>query len=178
MPPLHAPLHRCRWCSQYYPTDTPPRRRPHPHPPRPPSRRSARRRRRAAGHAMVRTVSSPSAPVRTSPVPGGMTKASARGRGAALRSAVLVLALLRIRCIDDADDAAVSDTCAAATARFRGSEGEEAYFLSLDELAHILINEYHLNGSKSTFIKNNALAHIVSLQSGTVGCRCYHPEGC
>ncbi|KAJ7327449.1 hypothetical protein DFH08DRAFT_1026333 [Mycena albidolilacea] len=90
---------------------------------------------------MVWGVSSPSAPVRTSPVPEGKPKASARGRGAALRSAVPVLALLHIRCIDDADDAAVSDTL------------------------RTLINEYHLNGSKSTLIKNDALAHIALLRS-------------
>jgi hypothetical protein len=41
--------------------------------------------------------------------------------------------------------------------------GRKLTFWSLDELAHILLNEYHLNRSKSTFIKNNVLAHIVLL---------------
>ncbi|KAF7332891.1 hypothetical protein MVEN_02394500 [Mycena venus] len=37
--------------------------------------------------------------------------------------------------------------------------------LPLDELAPILISEYLLNGSKSTFIKSDALAHIALLRS-------------
>ncbi|KAJ7787294.1 hypothetical protein B0H14DRAFT_2629546 [Mycena olivaceomarginata] len=85
---------------------------------------------------MVRSMSFPRAPVRTSPTSGEKPKPTRGVEAQSRKRAVPILPVLRPLRIDDADDSAVCHTRAAAAARFRrraGGRGEDGEMTVIDE---------------------------------------------